>query len=266
MKVVPICVAFIAMLSGVCSFIREGFGHRVVNAAQPRSCGLKLRKQWINSRPIAAETIFPRIDCLKSDAPSILSKLSLLAYDTAYAVNKENLLGKFKDHKYFRYLYYDFDADESYQVFGILFLIFIIFRARWIAESLLGVFGLRTNNKDLEAFTAIVNAWYQFTGAKKTDGEKKNQLLNALTEADVVNKRPTTQTFECEKCHMQLMPAKGRASYIMGKPTFRCARCGAKAASYFDIHDMDDERAVRRKERIENEALGLDDDGNELNY
>lgn len=227
-----------------------------------------LRKQWLNSRSIATELFIPRTDCLTPDTPSILSKLSLLAYDTAYTVNKENLRGKFKDHKYFRYLYYDFDADEAYWACGVIILGLVICSAQWIVQGLLEASGLLRKDPDRNFFGDIVTLWYKFTGVMKTDAEKKRQLLEAPTEAEVdfVKKRPVTQTFECEKCHMQLMPAKGRASFIMGKPTFRCARCGAKAASYFDIHDMDDERAAARKERLENEALGLDEDGNELNY
>lgn len=63
------------------------------------------------------------------------------------------------------------------------------------------------------------------------------------------------QVFECEKCHMQMRPAKGRAQKILTREKFRCARCGARAASYFDIDDLDDPRAIARRERLEREAL-----------
>ena len=61
------------------------------------------------------------------------------------------------------------------------------------------------------------------------------------------------QTFECEKCQMQMKPAKGRAEVIFGKARFRCSRCGSKADAYFDIDDMTDPRAVARAERVKKE-------------
>ena len=61
------------------------------------------------------------------------------------------------------------------------------------------------------------------------------------------------QTFECEKCQMQMKPAKGRAEVIFGKARFRCSRCGSKADAYFDIDDMTDPRAVARAERVKRE-------------
>jgi hypothetical protein len=61
------------------------------------------------------------------------------------------------------------------------------------------------------------------------------------------------QTFECEKCKMEMRPARGRAEAIFGRARFRCSRCGAKAASYFDVDDLSDPRAVARLERIEKE-------------
>lgn len=61
------------------------------------------------------------------------------------------------------------------------------------------------------------------------------------------------QTFECEKCQMQMKPAKGRAEVIFGKARFRCSRCGSKADAYFDIDDMTDPRAVARAERVRKE-------------
>lgn len=71
------------------------------------------------------------------------------------------------------------------------------------------------------------------------------------------------QVYECEKCQMQLRPAKGRAKKVLSNPRFRCSRCGASASAYFDIDDMSDERAVERLERLkreENEDYGEDDE------
>lgn len=62
------------------------------------------------------------------------------------------------------------------------------------------------------------------------------------------------QTFECEVCKMEMRPARGRAEIIFGRERFRCSRCGSKASAYFNIDDMDDERAVARLERLKNEA------------
>lgn len=45
---------------------------------------------------------------------------------------------------------------------------------------------------------------------------------------------------------MEMRPAKGRADVILGRERFRCSRCGAKAAAYFNIDDMEDPRAVAR--------------------
>ena len=63
------------------------------------------------------------------------------------------------------------------------------------------------------------------------------------------------QTFECEKCKMEMRPARGRAEVIFGRERFRCSRCGSKASAYFNIEDMSDPRAVARLERLENEKL-----------
>ena len=45
---------------------------------------------------------------------------------------------------------------------------------------------------------------------------------------------------------MEMRPAKGRADIILGRERFRCSRCGAKAAAYFNIDDLEDPRAVAR--------------------
>ena len=61
------------------------------------------------------------------------------------------------------------------------------------------------------------------------------------------------QVFECEKCGLQLRPAKGRASAIFSRERFSCTRCGSKASAYFNIDDMNDPRAVARLARLEEE-------------
>lgn len=43
-----------------------------------------------------------------------------------------------------------------------------------------------------------------------------------------------------------MRPAKGRADIILGRERFRCSRCGAKAAAYFNIDDLEDPRAIAR--------------------
>lgn len=71
------------------------------------------------------------------------------------------------------------------------------------------------------------------------------------------------QIFECEVCKMEMRPAKGRAEVIFGKERFRCSRCGAKAAAYFDIDNMEDPRAVARVERLTREQEAKDNYDNE---
>jgi hypothetical protein len=66
------------------------------------------------------------------------------------------------------------------------------------------------------------------------------------------------QVFECEVCEMQMRPARGRAAKIFGKERFRCAKCGARASSYFDIDDLTDPRALARRERLAAEEAGED--------
>lgn len=62
------------------------------------------------------------------------------------------------------------------------------------------------------------------------------------------------QVFECERCGMQMRPAKGRAEAVFSRPNFRCARCGAKASSFFNIDDKEDPRAIEREKRMKEEA------------
>lgn len=72
------------------------------------------------------------------------------------------------------------------------------------------------------------------------------------------------QIFECDVCGMEMRPARGRAEIVFGRDRFRCARCGSKASSYFNIDDMNDPRAVARKERIIREKAEEEgDDGDD---
>jgi DNA-directed RNA polymerase subunit RPC12/RpoP len=84
--------------------------------------------------------------------------------------------------------------------------------------------------------------------------------LRERNKADAIAPDVPFQVFECEKCHMQMRPAKGRAEKILSREKFRCARCGSRASSYFNIDDMSDPRAVMRRERLEMEALGEEPD------
>ena len=68
------------------------------------------------------------------------------------------------------------------------------------------------------------------------------------------------QTFECEVCKLEMRPARGRSEAIFGRPRFSCSRCGAKADAFFDVDDMEDERAVARKERVDKEKASTFDD------
>jgi len=72
-------------------------------------------------------------------------------------------------------------------------------------------------------------------------------------EQAILDSKPY-QVFECDKCKMELRPAKGRAEIIFGRERFRCARCGSPASAYFDIANMSDPRAVARLIRLEQEA------------
>lgn len=68
------------------------------------------------------------------------------------------------------------------------------------------------------------------------------------------------QIFECEKCQLEMRPAKGRAEAIFGRPRFRCPRCGSKASAYFNVDDLSDPRAVTRLERLEKEKSDRDNE------
>ncbi len=193
-------------------------------------------------------------------ASQTINNLQLIAYDTAYADKQETLFGRFMDHKVMKFLTYP--VDELYLSFGLLIVWVVFLRSIRIGDTILYLFRIKKSaGANLEK--DIQDAAYVFSGMRKTEEEKQKQLL-ANTEKDVVSARDASEVLECEKCRMQMMPAKGRAAAILGKSTFRCARCGSKAAAYFDIHNLDDPRAVARLKRLENEELGLDADGNEL--
>lgn len=192
--------------------------------------------------------------------PQIINTVQLIAYDTAYTDKHETLLSRFMDHKVMKFLTYP--VDELYLSFGLLILWVIFLRSIRIGDTILSLFRIKKRaGANLER--EIQDAAYVFTGMRKTEEEKQKQLL-ANTEKDVISARDSAEVLECEKCRMQMMPAKGRATAILSKPTFRCARCGSKASAYFDIHNLDDPRAVARLKRLESEELGLDADGNEL--
>ncbi|RYH17021.1 hypothetical protein EON65_29220 [archaeon] len=107
--------------------------------------------------------------------------------------------------------------------------------------------------KKVNQFGAFV---YNLITGKKTD---------ATSEQDIQAETKTSglHTFECNKCGTQVFPARDRVYAMLHNPRFRCASCGAKAASFFDINDMDDPRAVARIERLrqeKEEEYGEDDE------
>lgn len=252
-------VLFVAILlvgrSYVCNIGRAGtfvrpstrtpFRHRQLSSPKPSAIQATSSLQLGPIHKIASQTI---------------NHLQLIAYDTAYADKQETLFGRFMDHKVMKFLTYP--VDELYLSFGLLIVWVVFLRSIRIGDTILSLFRIKKSaGANLEK--NIQNAAYVFSGMRKTEEEKQKQLL-ANTEKDVVSARDTSEVLECEKCRMQMMPAKGRAAAILDKPSFRCARCGSKAAAYFDIHNLDDPRAVARLKRLENEELGLDADGNEL--
>ena len=103
------------------------------------------------------------------------------------------------------------------------------------------------------------SSWMQKTWVQKVLKIFGRGMLAKNSSGDL-NAKPVVlkedlpfQTFECEKCQMQMKPAKGRAEVIFGKARFRCSRCGSKADAYFDVDDMTDPRAIARAERIKKE-------------
>ena len=51
-------------------------------------------------------------------------------------------------------------------------------------------------------------------------------------------------------CGANFRPALGRGKAIISNPGFKCVACGADASHYFDVEDLSDPRAQRRKEAI----------------
>eukprot|EP01041_Mallomonas_annulata_P001370 gene1370-2643_t len=92
----------------------------------------------------------------------------------------------------------------------------------------------------------------------------KGALASGDGKVETVEDLPF-QIFECEKCQMEMRPARGRAETIFGRERFRCPRCGSKASAYFNVEDMTDPRAVARAERLEKEKNSDDEYSNEEN-
>ena len=102
-----------------------------------------------------------------------------------------------------------------------------------------------------------IQVWNIISSILSVVGLKKRDIID---KSEAIEELPF-QVFECEVCEMQMRPAKGRASKIFSRDKFRCARCGSKASSYFNIDDMTDKRAVARLEKLKNAELDdLQDD------
>lgn len=89
-----------------------------------------------------------------------------------------------------------------------------------------------------------------FSGIFNRGGAVKEKPTKVVEE---VKEDQPFQVFQCQRCGMQLRPARGRAEKIFANERFRCARCGSKASSYFNIDDMKDPRAVARVEKLKRE-------------
>lgn len=74
---------------------------------------------------------------------------------------------------------------------------------------------------------------------------KSDTKETTLVTADIAQ-----QVYECDNCHMQMRPARGRAQSILKSRLFKCSSCGADGSSFFDIDNLDDPRAVKRLERL----------------
>lgn len=102
-----------------------------------------------------------------------------------------------------------------------------------------------------------IQVWNIISSILSVVGLKKRDIID---KSEAIEELPF-QVFECEVCEMQMRPAKGRASKIFSRDKFRCARCGSKASSYFNVDDMTDKRAVTRLEKLKNAELDdLQDD------
>jgi DNA-directed RNA polymerase subunit RPC12/RpoP len=98
----------------------------------------------------------------------------------------------------------------------------------------------------------VLNILLVKVGWRKAADVKGNQRDRNLNDDEL--KVLPFEVYECEKCQMQMRPAKGRAEKIFGRERFRCSRCGSKASTYFNIDDLDDPRATDRLDRLEKEA------------
>jgi len=85
--------------------------------------------------------------------------------------------------------------------------------------------------------------------------DKETGKIRDITEEDL----EPFEVYECEKCKMELRPARGRGQVILERPRFRCSRCGSKASFYFNIENMEDPRAVARLERLKKEEKDRED-------
>jgi hypothetical protein len=170
--------------------------------------------------------------------------VAFVAYDSIYDQQKESLYYKIRDSSLVRIL--DFWADNEVMLgVGGLAIAFVFFAVFGRVEIL------------MRAVHTISNQFRLLTGY--SSGVRSDNLATFGVD--------NAETLECEGCHTQLRPAKGRAAAILSAVRFRCVRCGAKGSSFFNIDDGKDPRAIARKVRLEKEALlelGRDENGNEI--
>ncbi len=133
-----------------------------------------------------------------------------------------------------------------------------------IQSSMSKVFNFVTN-----PFSFMVGLYIFAFGANqisdlkdKLFGKKTEKVVKTKEEIEAEQNMPF-QVFECERCGMQLRPARGRAEKIFANERFKCARCGSKAGAYFNIDDMNDPRAVARLDRIKREEEASEGDYND---
>jgi hypothetical protein len=149
------------------------------------------------------------------------SKTDIIAYDAVYKENKEDVFETVID-------------SPLLNVIGILFNPLTLVLALYFSSV---------------AWSNVL--WFQqilkiFGKGKLVENKNSKEKTPSIEDLPF-------QTFECQKCGMELRPARGRAEKIFGRERFRCSKCGAKASAYFDIDDLSDPRAVARLERIAKE-------------
>ena len=185
----------------------------------------------ITRRPVEAKSkIVSRSENVRCIATAIESDESDSAYGNVYKEYKEEKIEKMIDSR-------------VGQVVGFLFNPSVLLLMLWAS-------GNWVSWTQKNWFQKILSMFGKGTLATKEDGTKP------------VAKELPFQIFECEICKMEMRPARGRAEIIFGKERFRCSRCGSKASAYFDIDNMEDERAVarlERKKREEEEKDNYDD-------